>query len=47
MRLPDNCEILISHFPVLALSKESGNTQAHYNMVSLLGRDLSEAWEGG
>src|SRR5207245_5985760 len=40
MRLPNSCEILISHFPVLSLAQESGNAQAHYNMVSLLGRDL-------
>jgi hypothetical protein len=32
MRLPNSCEILTSHFLVLALAQESGNVQAHYNM---------------
>jgi hypothetical protein len=36
MRLPNGCEILISHFPVLLLAQESGNAQAHYNMVRLI-----------
>ena len=36
MRLPNSCEILISHFPVLLLAQESGNAQAHYNMVRLI-----------
>jgi hypothetical protein len=34
MRLPNSCEILISHFPLLVLAQESGNVQAHYNMRS-------------
>src|SRR5579859_5882201 len=34
MRLPATHEIRISHFPVLSLPQESGNAQAHYNMVT-------------
>src|SRR2546421_7147124 len=35
MRLPATHEIRSSHFPVLSQPQESGNAQAHYNMVVL------------
>src|SRR5579859_4713721 len=41
MRLPATHEIRISHFPVLSLPQESGNAQAHYNMVALEWRPIN------